>query len=87
MNILSDFSKRRAVLSTQRILVLLSVSVAVLLFGQPASAQLNFGRILGSVTDQSCIWLLYGGRLGDRSAGSGNFRHNGAGRVDRPGIP
>ena len=53
MNNLSGFSRRQAVLTTQRILVLLSVSVAVLLLCLPASAQLNLGRISGTVSDQT----------------------------------
>ena len=53
MNNLSGFSRRQAVLTTQRILVLLSLSVAVLLLCLPASAQLNLGRISGTVSDQT----------------------------------
>ena len=53
MNNLSGFTKRQAVLTTQRILVLLSVTVAFLLFCLPASAQLNLGRIYGTISDQT----------------------------------
>jgi carboxypeptidase family protein/TonB-dependent receptor-like protein len=53
MNSLSAFSKRPVFSTSQRILVLLSVSVAMLVLCLPASAQLNLGRILGSITDQS----------------------------------
>ncbi len=53
MNSLSAFSKRPVFNTTQRILVLLSVSVVMLVLCLPASAQLNLGRIIGSITDQS----------------------------------
>jgi hypothetical protein len=53
MNSLSAFSRRPMVLTTHSVLKLLVVSMAVLLFCLPVSAQLNLGRILGNITDQS----------------------------------
>jgi hypothetical protein len=53
MNSLSAFSDRPAFSTTQRMLVLLGVSLVMLLLCLPASAQLNLGRIVGSITDQS----------------------------------
>jgi hypothetical protein len=53
MKSLSVPPKRSAVLTTQRILVWLGVSVSVLLLSLPASAQLNLGRIWGNISDQS----------------------------------
>jgi hypothetical protein len=53
MKSLSVLSKRSVVITTQGILVWVGVSVSVLLLCLPASAQLNLGRILGSISDQS----------------------------------
>jgi len=53
MKSLSVLSKRSVVITTQRILVWLGVGVSVLLLCLPASAQLNLGRILGNISDQS----------------------------------
>jgi hypothetical protein len=39
--------------SAKKALFLFSVGLAVILFSVPASAQLNYGRVYGSVTDQS----------------------------------
>jgi hypothetical protein len=53
MNSLSAFSKRPVVASAQRMLVMLGTGMLMLLLCQPASAQLNLGRILGRISDQS----------------------------------
>jgi Carboxypeptidase regulatory-like domain len=53
MNSLSNGSHRPMVLTAQRMLVSLVVCMALLLICLPASAQLNLGRIMGSVVDQS----------------------------------
>jgi hypothetical protein len=53
MNSLSAFSKRPVVITAQRMLMMLGVSVGLLLFCLPASAQLNLGRIMGNIADQS----------------------------------
>jgi len=53
MNFLTAFCKRSVDMMAQRIPVLLGVSVMVLLLCLPASAQLNLGRILGNISDQS----------------------------------
>ena len=53
MKSLSVLSKRSVVITTQGILVWVGVSVSVLLLCLPASGQLNLGRILGSISDQS----------------------------------
>ena len=53
MNSLSDGSKRPMVMTAQRMLVLPVVCMAVLLICLPASAQLNLGRIMGNIADQS----------------------------------
>jgi carboxypeptidase family protein/TonB-dependent receptor-like protein len=53
MNSLSAFSGRPVVITAQRMLMMLGVSVVVLLLCVPASAQLNLGRMMGSITDQS----------------------------------
>src|ERR1700730_12727267 len=53
MKSLSVLRKRSVVFTTQRILVWLGVSVSVLLLCLPASAQLNLGRIWGSISEQS----------------------------------
>jgi hypothetical protein len=51
----SGISIRKEVVwaSAKKALFLFGVSLAVILFSVPASAQLNYGRIYGSVTDQS----------------------------------
>ena len=53
MNSLSHGSKRPMMMTAQRMLVSLGVCMALLLLCLPASAQLNLGRILGTITDQT----------------------------------
>ena len=53
MKSLSVLSKRSVVIATQHVLVCLGVCVSVLLLCLPASAQLNLGRIMGNIADQS----------------------------------
>ena len=53
MNSLSAFCRRPVVMIAQRMLVLLGIAVMGFVLCLPASAQLNLGRILGNISDQS----------------------------------